>query len=58
MGVFELVFKSAHGRGKQPATRGDSYVPLLPCRLCHGIQAAVMYVFWSPCRLSHGNQTN
>ena len=48
-------------------TLGDPYVPLLPCRLSHGIQVAAMYVLWSqlatpgdpyvpllPCRLSHG----
>ena len=49
------------------ATPGDPCVPLLPCRLSHGIQVAAMYVLWSqlatpgdpyvpllPCRLSHG----
>ena len=44
MGVSELVFNSAHGRGKQLATPSDPYVPLLQCRLSHCIQVAVMYV--------------
>ena len=42
-GRFELMFKSAHGRSKLLATPGDPYMPLLPCRFSHGIQA-VCYV--------------
>ena len=42
MGVFELLFKSAHGRSKEFATPGDPYVPLFPCRLSHGIKTCLL----------------